>query len=290
MDNKTQTLKEALPYLREFYGEYFVIKLGGSIMSSDKAITKFAEDIVLLKKVGINPIIVHGGGPNINIMLEKLNIKSSFIDGLRVTCKDAVDIVEMVLCGSINKNLVKKIQSAGGIAVGLSGKDGGMIKAKKATKTKKDPNSNIEKILDLGFVGEPTEINPDVLMIFENTEVIPVISPVGYGDNYETFNINADTVAGALAASVGASKLIILSDVAGVKDKNGDLISKLNSNEARRMISNGDINGGMIPKVENCLEALSKGVEYVHILDGSIENVILIEIFTKTGVGTMIEL
>ena len=290
MDNKTQTLKEALPYLREFYGEYFVIKLGGSIMASDVAITKFAEDVVLLKKVGINPVIVHGGGPNINQMLEKLNIKSSFIDGIRVTNKDAVEVVEMVLCGSINKNLVKKIQSVGGAAVGLSGKDGGMIKAKKATKTKKDPNSNIEKILDLGFVGEPSEINPDLLMIFENTDVIPVISPVGYGKNYETFNINADTVAAALASSIGASKLIVLSDVAGVKDKNGKLVSKLNTKEARRMIANGEIHSGMIPKVENCLNALGKGVEYAHILDGGIENVILIEIFTKTGVGTMIEI
>jgi acetylglutamate kinase len=290
MDNRTQILKEALPYLREFYGEYFIIKVGGSIMSSDEAITKFAEDVVLLKKVGINPIIVHGGGPNISQMLEKLNIRSSFVDGIRVTNRDAVDIVEMVLCGSINKNLVKKIQSAGGVAVGLSGKDGGMIKAKKATKTKKDPNSNIEKILDLGFVGDPVEINPDLLMIFENTDVIPVISPVGYGENYETFNINADTVAGVLAASIGASKLIILSDVAGVKNRDGELVSKLNTNEARKMIANGEINGGMIPKVENCLDALGKGVEYVHILDGSIENVILIEIFTRTGVGTMIEI
>ena len=259
-------------------------------MSSDASIAKFAEDVVLLKKIGINPIIVHGGGPNISKMLDKLNIKSLFIDGIRVTSKDAVEVVEMVLCGSINKNIVKKIQEVGGVAVGLSGKDGGMIKAKKATKTKKDPNSNIEKILDLGFVGEPTQINPDLLMIFENTDVIPVISPVGYGENYETFNINADSVASALAAAIGAAKLIILSDVEGVKDKNNNLIGRLNSSEARKMIVNGEISGGMIPKVENCLNAISNGVEYVHILDGSVENVILIEIFTKSGVGTMIEI
>jgi acetylglutamate kinase len=273
--------------MKRFAGETFVIKFGGSAMNDDN-IKKFAEDVVLLKQVGINPVIVHGGGPQIGEMLKKLNIKTSFIDGLRVTDADTVDVVEMVLCGSINKNIVKAINQAGGMAVGLSGKDGGLIKAKKLSRTKKDPDSNIEKILNLGFVGEPTYVNPDVLAVFENTEIIPVIAPIGVGENGETYNINADTVAGAIASSLNAAKLIILSDIDGVLLPNGELVSHLGVASARKLISDGIISGGMIPKVETCLTALENEVEYAHILNGSVDHILLMEIFTESGAGTMI--
>jgi acetylglutamate kinase len=284
---KAETLCEALPYMKRFAGETFVIKFGGSAMNEDN-IKKFAEDVVLLKQVGINPVIVHGGGPQIGEMLKKLNIKTSFIDGLRVTDANTVDVVEMVLCGSINKNIVKAINQAGGMAVGLSGKDGGLIKAKKLSRTKKDPDSNIEKILNLGFVGEPIYVNPDVLSAFENTEIIPVIAPIGVGENGETYNINADTVAGAIASALNAAKLIILSDIDGVLLPNGELVSHLGVASARKLISDGVISGGMIPKVETCLTALENEVEYAHILNGSVDHILLMEIFTESGAGTMI--
>jgi acetylglutamate kinase len=284
---KAETLCEALPYMKRFSGETFVIKFGGSAMS-DENIKKFAEDVVLLKQVGINPVIVHGGGPQIGAMLKRLNIQTSFVDGLRVTDSETVDIVEMVLCGSINKNIVKEINRAGGTAIGLSGKDGNMITAKKLTRTKKDPDSNIEKILNLGFVGEPSYVDPEVLNGFENSEIIPVIAPIGVGENGETYNINADTAAGAIASALNAAKLIILSDVDGVLLPNKELVSHLSVATARKLIKDGVITGGMIPKVETCISALENEVEFAHILNGSVDHILLMEIFTESGAGTMI--
>lgn len=285
---KAKILCEALPYMKRFAGETFVIKFGGSAMGDTDNVAKFARDVVLLKQIGINPVIVHGGGPQIGEMLKRLDIKTSFIDGLRVTDSKTVDIVEMVLSGTINKNIVQKINQAGGIAIGLSGKDGDLIRAKKLTRTKKDPDSNIEKILDLGYVGEPEVINPDILSNFEDTEVIPVIAPIGVGKNGETYNINADTVAGAIASALKAAKLIILSDVDGVLLPNKELVSHLGVSTARELIRDGVIKDGMIPKVETCIKALENGVEYSHILNGSVEHILLMELFTEKGAGTMI--
>ncbi len=262
------TLSEALPYMREFAGETFVIKYGGHAMGEQGLARKFAEDIVLLKQVGINPIVVHGGGPQIGKMLDRLKIQSSFIDGLRVTDAATVEIVEMVLSGSINKQIVSEINAAGGIAVGISGKDGHLIEARKLRRTMRDPDSNIEKILDLGFVGEPVTINPTLLQEFSESHIIPVIAPIGIGAEGETYNINADTAAGAIAAALGAAKLIILTDVAGVLNKDKELISSLTIREARKLTKEGVISGGMIPKIETCIHALENDVEAAHILDG----------------------
>jgi acetylglutamate kinase len=286
--HKAEILCEALPYMRKFAGEVFVIKFGGSAMGGSENLKNFAKNVVLLKQVGINPIIVHGGGPQIGQMLAKLNIKSSFVDGLRVTDADTVDVVEMVLSGSINKMIVKEINLAGGKAIGICGKDGNLIRAKKLTRVKKDPDSNIEKILNLGFVGEPYFVDPEILNVFDDSDIIPVIAPIGIGDNGETFNINADTVAGAIASALRALKLIILSDVDGVKLPNGELVSHLNSATAKQMIIDGVITGGMIPKVETCILALENNVGYAHILNGSVDNILLMEIFTESGAGTMI--
>ncbi len=283
---KSRILSEALPYMKKFNGETFVIKFGGSAMGDEELAKDFARDVVLLKQVGINPVIVHGGGPQIGQMLEKLKIKSEFIDGLRVTDRDTVEIVEMVL-GRINKKIVSDINAAGGTAVGLSGKDANLMRAKKVRKTKRDPDSNIEKILDLGFVGEPDLINPDIFVTFEDTDIIPVIAPVGFDDNGETYNINADTAAGAIASALVAQKLIMLTDVPGVLDKDKELISKITTAKIKRMIMDGTISGGMIPKVETCMKALSNNVEAAHILNGKIPHVLLLEVFTEHGSGTM---
>jgi acetylglutamate kinase len=285
---KAEILCEALPYLRKFSGETFVIKFGGSAMGKENNLSNFAKNVVLLKQVGINPVVVHGGGPQIGQMLEKLNIKSTFVDGLRITDADTVDIVEMVLAGSINKAIVSEINKAAGKAIGICGKDCNLIRAKKATKVKKDPHSNIEKILNLGFVGEPYFVDPAVLNAFEESDIIPVIAPIGIGDNGETFNINADTAAGAIASALHASKLIILSDVDGVLLPNGELVSHLNIATAKQMIKDGIITGGMIPKIETCINAVEKNVSYAHILNGSVDNILLMEIFTESGVGTML--
>lgn len=286
--HKADVLCEALPYMRKFAGETFVIKFGGSAMGGKDNLKNFAKNVVLLKQVGINPIVVHGGGPQIGQMLNKLNIKSSFVDGLRVTDSDTVDVVEMVLAGSINKMIVKEINSASGKAIGICGKDGNLIRAKKLTRTKKDPESNIEKILNLGFVGEPYLIDPEILNVFEDTDIIPVIAPIGIGDNGETFNINADTAAGAIASALHASKLIILTDVDGVMLPNGELVSHLNIATAKQMITDGIITGGMIPKIETCITALEGNASYAHILNGAVDNILLMEIFTESGAGTMI--
>ena len=285
---KAETLCEALPYMKRFAGETFVIKLGGSAMNKNN-LKKFAKDVVLLKQVGINPIIVHGGGPQIGIMLDKLNIKTSFVDGLRVTDAETIKVVEMVLSGSINKNIVKEINRAGGIAIGLSGKDGNMIIAKKITRTKKNEGSNIEQIVNLGFVGEPVYINPEVLNSFENSDIIPVIAPISISENGETtYNINADTVAGAIASALNAAKLIILSDVDGVLLPNGELVSHLSISTAKKLIADGVVTGGMIPKIGTCISSLENEVEYAHILNGSVDHILLMEIFTESGAGTMI--
>lgn len=282
------TLSEALPYMRRFAGKTFVIKFGGHAMGDPELAPKFARDVVLLKQVGINPVIVHGGGPQIGAMLDRLKIQSSFVDGLRVTDKATVDIVEMVLAGSINKQIVSAINGAGGTAAGLSGKDGNLIVARRLRRTKRDSDSNIERILDLGFVGEPKVINPDMLRTFSESNIIPVVAPIGIGDDGQTYNINADTAAGAIAGALSASKLLMLTDVAGVLDSSGDLIPELSRSDAERMVDEGTISGGMVPKVQTCLDAVDQETEAAHILDGRIPHVLLLEIFTEHGVGTMI--
>ncbi|MEE2981152.1 MAG: acetylglutamate kinase [Pseudomonadota bacterium] len=283
------TLTEALPYLRRFSGDTFVIKYGGHAMGDESLGEAFARDVVLMKQIGINPVVVHGGGPQIGAMLERLAIKSEFIDGLRVTDKDTVGIVEMVLSGQINKQIVTAINAAGGHAVGLSGKDGPLIEAQKLRRTQRDPDSNIEKILDLGFVGEPVQINPAILTVFKKSDIIPVVAPIGIGPGGETYNINADTVAGALAKAVDAAKLVMLTDIAGVMDGDGELISKMTPAEARTMIDSGDATGGMIPKLETCLDYVEEASGAAHILDGRLAHAVLLEIFTEHGTGTMIE-
>ncbi len=285
---KARTLSEALPFMRRYAGATFVIKYGGHAMGQSELFRLFARDIVLLRQVGINPVVVHGGGPQIGRMLDRLKIKSEFVDGLRVTDKETVDVVEMVLAGSINKEIVSAINAAGGFAVGLSGKDGNLIQAQRLRRTKRDPNSNIERILDLGLVGEPTEINPHILEFYERSDITPVIAPIGIGHNGETLNINADTAAGAIAAAVGAKRLLMLTDIEGVLDRNGKLISQMTMAEARRYIADGTIRGGMIPKIETCLEAVGKGVEGAVIVDGRVPHTLLLELFTEHGAGTLV--
>jgi len=277
-----RTISEALPYMRRYSGKSFVIKYGGHAMVDKELAEVFARDIVLLKQVGINPIVVHGGGPQINDMLKRLNIKSEFIDGLRVTDAAAMQVVEMVLAGSINKSIVGAIQAAGGAAVGLSGRDGGLLLAKKQLMQKDG------KSIDLGFVGDPETVNPQVLKTAAAGGLIPVIAPVGYGEDGQTYNINADTVAGAIAAAVSASRLLLLTDVAGVLDKNSKLIENLTVAETRALMSDGTISGGMIPKLETCIEAVEHGVDAAVILDGRVPHALLLEIFTPHGVGTLV--
>ena len=285
---KARTLSEALPYMRRYSGRTFVIKYGGHAMGDESLGELFARDVVLLKQVGINPVVVHGGGPQIGAMLDRLKIKSSFVDGLRVTDKETVDIVEMVLSGSINKQIVSAINNQGGKAVGLSGKDANLISARKLRRTQRDTDSNIEKILDLGFVGEPYQVNPQILETFEKSDVIPVIAPIGVGRNGETYNINADTAAGAVAAALGATRLFLLTDVAGVLDKQKNLISDMSLEAARGYMTDGTISGGMIPKIETCISAVEQGVDAAVILDGRVPHALLLEIFTEGGAGTLI--
>ncbi len=282
------TVAEALPYMRQFAGSTFVVKYGGHAMGDGKLAAKFAQDIVLLKQIGIHPVVVHGGGPQIGDMLKKLEIKSEFVDGLRVTDAATMQIAEMVLSGSINKQIVLAIREAGGRAVGISGKDGGLIEAKKLTRTKRDPDSNIERVLDLGFVGDPVKIDPYILTEFADSDFIPVVAPVGFGADGETYNINADTAAGAIAAALKAAKLILLTDVPGVLAKDGELIGELNLAEVAELMTDGTISGGMIPKLETCVTAIEAGVQSAHILDGRVPHVLLVETFTAIGVGTMV--
>ncbi|MGB0570713.1 MAG: acetylglutamate kinase [Alphaproteobacteria bacterium] len=285
---KAGVLAEALPYMRQFNGRRFVIKYGGHAMGDTALASAFARDIVLLKQVGIEPVIVHGGGPQIGAMLERLKIKSEFIDGLRVTDEATVEIVEMVLSGSINKQIVSAINAAGGRAVGLSGKDGGLMSVRKLRRTRRETDSNIEKILDLGFVGEPSRIDPELLTTLTKSDIIPVIAPIGIGDDGATYNVNADTAAGAIASALEATRLLMLTDVIGVMDKNGELIADMGVDHARQLIADGTISGGMIPKVETCIDAVEKDVEASVIMDGRAAHSLLIEIFTEHGLGTAI--
>lgn len=283
-----RTIIEALPFLRRYRNKTFVIKYGGHAMGNEKLSRAFADDVVLLSHAGIKPVVVHGGGPQIGDMLQRLAVKSEFIDGLRVTDKATVDIVEMVLSGSINKSIVRSIYRAGGRAVGLSGKDGGLIVAEKLRRTKRDPDSNIERILDLGFVGDPTNIDPSILFDLLSGGIIPVVAPIGMGVDGETYNVNADTAAGAIAGAVGATRLFLLTDVAGVLNKDGELITELTISEARALMKDGTITGGMIPKLETCIRAVEDGAEAAVILDGRVPHTMLLEIFVEKGVGTMI--
>ena len=285
---KAEILAEALPYMRRFAGQTFVVKFGGHAMGDQSLTDLFAQDIVLLKHVGINPVVVHGGGPQISSMLDRLKIKSSFVQGLRVTDAETVEIVEMVLSGSINKQIAAAIGRAGGRAVGISGKDGNLIEARKLKRRRRDSQSNIERVLDLGFVGEPANIRIELLTELAKSQVIPVIAPIGSGKRGETFNINADTVAGALAGALQASKLIMLTDVDGVLDGNDNLIATLTPRQARGLLKRNAVTGGMIPKLETCLDALKGGTKAAHIIDGRLPHVLLLEIFTAHGVGTMI--
>ncbi|CAK0747344.1 Acetylglutamate kinase [Azospirillaceae bacterium] len=285
---KARTLSEALPYMRKYAGQTMVVKYGGHAMGDPELGDLFARDIVLLKQVGINPVVVHGGGPQIGQMLNRLKIKSSFVDGLRVTDHETVEIAEMVLSGSINKQIAASINDAGGRAIGLSGKDGHLILAEKVRRTKRDPDSNIESVVDLGFVGEPKRINPDLLHSLAQADLIPVIAPIGVGENGETFNINADTAAGAIAGALGARRLLLLTDVVGVLDKQKNLIPVMSLEHARACMMDGTASGGMIPKIETCIAAVEQGVRGAVILDGRVPHAVLLEIFTKGGAGTLI--
>ncbi|ADY72972.1 acetylglutamate kinase [Desulfurobacterium thermolithotrophum DSM 11699] len=285
---KASTLLEALPYIKRFYGKTIVIKYGGNAMVREELKDAFAEDIVLLKYIGINPVIVHGGGPQIGEFLEKLKIPTRFIGGMRVTDKETMNVVEMVLVGKVNKEIVKLINSHGGNAVGLSGKDGNLIIAEKIDSKKYLSEVKAPEIIDLGFVGKVKKINPDIVNKLIESKFIPVIAPVGIGEDFEAYNINADLVAGEVAAALKAEKLIMLTDVEGIKDKNGKLIKSIARKDLSNLIENGTISGGMIPKVKACEIALIGGVRKTHIIDGRVKHSILLEIFTQEGIGTEI--
>ena len=282
---KAEILMEALPYIQRFYGKTFVIKYGGNAMVDEELKTSFAQDIVLLKYVGINPVVVHGGGPQIDQTLKKMGIASRYIRGMRVTDPETVDIVEMVLVGKVNKEIVTLINRHGGMAVGLSGKDGDLILARKMC-VKVTSNGQTPETVDIGMVGEIIGINPLVINSLDENKFIPVIAPVGVGKQGETYNINADLVAGQIAEALGAEKLILLTDVEGVSDRNGGLLSTLKVSQARKLIQEGVVAEGMIPKVECCMDALRGGVGKTHIIDGRVKHAVLLEIFTKEGVGT----
>jgi acetylglutamate kinase len=285
---KAETLSEALPYLQRYAGRTFVVKYGGHAMGDPELARDFAEDVVLLKAVGINPVVVHGGGPQIGAMLKKLGVVSTFVDGLRVTDKETAQVAEMVLSGSINKELVGWIAAAGGKALGISGKDAGLVTARKVTRTSKDPDSNIESVVDLGFVGEPASVDTTILETACNAGMIPVIAPIGAGEDGHTYNINADTMAGAIAAALGAARLFLLTDVAGVLDKSGTLLTDLNPARIAELQADGTISGGMIPKLETCVHAVEAGCEAAVVLDGRVPHAMLLEIFTSRGAGTLI--
>jgi acetylglutamate kinase len=285
---KAETLIEALPYLQRYAGRTFVVKYGGHAMGDPELARDFAEDVVLLKAVGINPVVVHGGGPQIGAMLKKLGVESQFIDGLRVTDKATADVAEMVLSGSINKELVSWIRTAGGKAIGISGKDGGLVTASKVMRTRKDPDSQVEQVIDLGFVGEPELIDTSVIETLSASGMIPVIAPIAAGKDGETYNINADTMAGAIAAAIGAARLFLLTDVTGVLDKNKNLLTDLTPADIDRLAEDGTIQGGMIPKLETCVHAVLAGCEAAVVLDGRVPHAMLLEFFTSRGAGTLI--
>ena len=281
-------LMQALPHMLRYDDATVVVKYGGHAMGDDKVARAFARDMVLLEQSGVNPVVVHGGGPQIGAMLGKLGIKSEFAGGLRITDKATVEIVEMVLCGSINKQIVGFINAEGGRAIGLCGKDGNMVTVKKVERTVYDPDSNIEKVVDLGFVGDPDKVDTTVLDQVLGRELIPVLAPVAQGADGETYNVNADTFAGAIAGALEAKRLLFLTDVPGVLDKNKNLIKELRIDDIRGLIADGTITGGMIPKVETCIYALEQGVEGVVILDGKTPHAVLVELLTDHGAGTLI--
>ena len=282
-----RVLVEALPFILRYEKRTIVVKYGGHAMENGVS-ENFAQDIVLMKMTGIDPIVVHGGGPQIGNMLARLQIPSTFVDGLRVTDQAAIEVVEMVLTGTINKQIVTGINAAGGRAVGISGKDGNLVVAKKLERMKMDPKTLQSRPVDLGFVGEPEKVNGEVLRTIINSDLIPVVAPIGVGTKGETYNINADTVAGAVAGAMSAARLLLLTDVEGVLDREGKLIPELTTSEARKLIADGTISGGMIPKIETAIEAVEAGVSGAVILDGRIPHVLLLELFTEHGAGTMI--
>ena len=286
---KTGMLVEALPFMRRYSGKTILVKFGGHAMGKADYVAAFASDIALLDQVGALPVVVHGGGPQIGAMLDKLKIESNFIDGLRVTDEATISVVEMVLAGGINKALVAAVASAGGRAVGVSGKDGGLITARKLLAKAKKTGSAIHDAVDLGFVGEPADIDVTVLDALMQHQLIPVVAPVGCGEDGKTYNINADTAAGAIAAALHAARMLMLTDVAGVLDKNGDLIPALTVSEAEALIRDGTVKGGMIPKVETCIDAVRGGAEAAVIMDGRAPHALLVELFTEHGMGTMIK-
>jgi len=285
---KAKVLVEALPYIQRFYGKRMVVKLGGHAMVDDHLKRSFAKDMILLEAIGLHPVVVHGGGPQIGETLKKMGKESRFYQGMRITDHETMDVVEMVLVGKVNKEIVGLINTEGGRAVGLSGKDGGLILARKLLLPPPKAEEEAPELVDLGKVGEVERVNPEVLMALEKERFIPVIAPVGVGPDGDSYNINADLVASAVASSLRAEKLILLTDVEGVMDKDGRLISTLTSSRAKEMISQGTISGGMIPKVNCCLQAVSSGVAKAHIVDGRKEHAVLLEIFTDVGIGTEI--
>ena len=285
---KAETLVEALPYLQRYAGRTFVVKYGGHAMGDPDLAHDFAEDVVLLKAIGINPVVVHGGGPQIGSMLKKLGVESRFVDGLRVTDKATAEVAEMVLSGAINKEIVRWIAGAGGKAIGISGKDGGLVTAKKVERTTRDPDSQIEQVVDLGYVGEPERVDTKVIKTISDAGMIPVIAPIAVGADGETYNINADTMAGAIAAALGAARLFLLTDVAGVLDKDKNLLTDLRPADIARLQQDGTISGGMIPKLETCVHAVEAGCEAAVVLDGRVPHAMLLEVFTSRGAGTLI--
>ncbi len=285
---KAETLVEALPYMQRYAGQTFVIKYGGHAMGDPEAARDFAEDVVLLKAVGINPVVVHGGGPQIGAMLKRLGVESEFIGGLRVTDAATAEVAEMVLAGKINKEIVGWIAALGGRAVGISGKDANLVIAEKVTRTEPDRNSGIERHVDLGFVGEPVKVDPSILKNLARDGFIPVVAPVALGEDGETYNINADTMAGAIAGSLGATRFFLLTDVAGVLNKAGELQTDLDRSTIEALKADGTISGGMIPKVDTCVHAVEAGVDAAVILDGRVPHAMLLEIFTKRGAGTLV--
>ncbi|OAG76269.1 acetylglutamate kinase [Acetobacter malorum] len=288
LHHEAAVLASALPYLRRYAGDTIVVKYGGHAMGDPELALTFGRDIALLKLVGINPVVVHGGGPQINQMLKRLDISSTFVDGLRVTDANMVDVIEMVLAGSVNKEVAELISQAGALAVGISGKDGKLITARKLARTVRDPDSQIERVLDLGFVGEPVKVDPRVIYALSGSGLIPVIAPVGLGEDGATYNINADTAAGAVAGAVHATRLLMLTDVPGVLDKDGNLIPELTAEQARQAIADGVITGGMIPKVETCIQAVQAGARAAVIINGRTPHACLLELFTASGSGTLI--
>ncbi len=282
-------LAGALPFLKRYDDQIVVVKYGGHAMGEEETALRFGRDIALLEQVGVNPVVVHGGGPQINAMLKRLDVKSTFVQGLRVTDAAMLDVVEMVLAGPVNKQVAEAITRAGALAVGISGKDGGLVRARKLARTWRDPGSNIEQVLDLGFVGEPESVDTRVLRLMIGADIVPVVAPVGVGADGQTYNINADTVAGAIAGALGAERLLMLTDVSGVKDAEGHFRPEMTVAEVKAGIEAGWINGGMIPKVETCIYAIERGVKGAVILDGRVPHAVLRELFTDGGAGTLIK-